>query len=120
MAESVKNTLLPTEVTAADYKLGDKSVPGLSVSASKAKDSKVHLTLCNLNATAAAEVSCEIRGGNAKNVSGRILTDSDIKAHNTFAKPEAVKPVAFTGAKLSGNELKVSLPPASVVVLALE
>jgi alpha-N-arabinofuranosidase len=53
-------------------------------------------------------------------VSGRVLTSKDINAHNTFDKPQAIKPAVFDGAKLKGDELTVALPAKSVVVLAVE
>jgi alpha-N-arabinofuranosidase len=40
-------------------------------------------------------------------------------AHNTFEQPDAVRPVTFDGAKLSGDKLTVQLPAKSVVVLEL-
>jgi alpha-N-arabinofuranosidase len=42
-----------------------------------------------------------------------------MQAHNTFEQPAAVQPVAFTGARLSGGMLNVTLPSKSVVVLEL-
>jgi alpha-N-arabinofuranosidase len=53
-------------------------------------------------------------------VAGRILTAPAIDAHNTFAAPDAVKPVAFSGATLKGDTLRITLPAKSVVVLTLE
>ena len=41
-------------------------------------------------------------------------------ARNTFDAPDAVHPVAFSGAKLAGNKLSVTLPAKSVVVLEVE
>jgi alpha-N-arabinofuranosidase len=40
--------------------------------------------------------------------------------HNTFENPEKIKPVAFKGAQLKGNNLQVKLPACSVVVLELK
>jgi alpha-N-arabinofuranosidase len=41
-------------------------------------------------------------------------------AHNTFDNPSLIHPVAFDGAKISGNRLSVTLPAKSVVVLTLQ
>jgi alpha-N-arabinofuranosidase len=41
-------------------------------------------------------------------------------AHNTFERPDSVRPVSFNGAELIGNKLSVTLPPKSVVVLYLQ
>ena len=48
-----------------------------------------------------------------KPVTGEILTAPDVHAFNDFGKEPAVKPVAFTGAKVSGGKVKVTLPAAS-------
>jgi alpha-N-arabinofuranosidase len=42
-----------------------------------------------------------------------------VQDYNSFEHPDAVKPVDFKGAMLSGDTLKVKLPPVSVVVLEL-
>jgi alpha-N-arabinofuranosidase len=55
----------------------------------------------------------------AKSVTGRILTAAEMNAHNTFDAPDAVHPVAFTGATLDGAILMLALPAKSVVVLEL-
>jgi alpha-N-arabinofuranosidase len=52
-------------------------------------------------------------------VKGRVLTAKELNAHNTFEKPDAIKPADFSGSKLSGSTLTVKLPPASVVMLEL-
>ena len=48
------------------------------------------------------------------------MGDCGLSAHNTFDAPDTVKPVAFTGAQVSGGTLSVTLPPKSVVVLELQ
>ena len=41
-------------------------------------------------------------------------------AHNTSASRTRVHPVAFTGARLAGDTLTVTLPAKSLVVLELK
>ena len=53
-------------------------------------------------------------------MSGKILTASAMDARNTFDAPNAVRPVAFTGASLGGGRLSLTLPAKSVVVLTLQ
>ncbi len=113
-------TLLPVELTCADYAFGEDRIPGLNVSASRDKDGRVHLTLCNLNPSAAAPVNCELRGIEPTRVVGRVLTAPEMQAHNTFDQPDRVKPVEFAGASLTPNGLSVRLPAKSIVVLAVD
>jgi alpha-N-arabinofuranosidase len=112
-------TLLPTDINCAPYAHGDESIPALSVSASRDDEGRVHLSLCNLDPRQALSVSCELRGMRPAGVTGRILTAEAINAHNTFDRPESVKPVAFDGATLTGNMLQLGLPAKSVVVLEI-
>jgi alpha-N-arabinofuranosidase len=65
-------------------------------------------------------VTIALDGTNAKSVSGTVLTAPAITSHNTFDDPDAVKPVAFNGARLSGGKLVVTMPAKSIVVLTLK
>jgi alpha-N-arabinofuranosidase len=109
--------LLPTELDSATCRLGADQLPAVNVSASRDAAGRVHLTLCNLDPNAPAEVACELRGAALKPATGRVLTAGTMQAHNTFAQPQAVQPAAFTGFATAGDKLTVTLPPKSVVLL---
>jgi alpha-N-arabinofuranosidase len=113
--------LLPLSLKCADYTLGNDKLPAVSASASRDKAGKIHITLSNIDANKAQEVSISIRGlvQKAQGTTGRILTSEKVQDHNTFDNPNKVKPVDFKGATLNGDMLKVTLPPVSVVVLEL-
>jgi len=113
-------TLLPCSIKCNDYKFAGDKIPALSVSASRDKDGKIHVSLCNLDPRNWEEVICKVRGFKAKSVSGRILTADVMNAHNTFDNPEVVKPVVFDAVSLEGDTLTVTLPAKSVVVLEIE
>jgi alpha-N-arabinofuranosidase len=112
-------TLLPIDVDCAAYEHGDESIPTLSASASRDDESKVHLSLCNLDPGHAASVSCELRGMAPTGASGCVLTAEVINAHNTFDQPEVVKPATFEGAILTDNTLLLDIPAKSIVVLEI-
>jgi alpha-N-arabinofuranosidase len=114
------STLLPSQLDCAKYRFGKDSIPAISASASRDKEGKIHLSLCNLDPDRAQEVRCELRGFAARAVSGRILTSGDMTAHNTFDSPERVKPAEFNDAKIESKGLAILLPPKSVVVLEIE
>ncbi|MBL7816571.1 MAG: alpha-N-arabinofuranosidase [Saprospiraceae bacterium] len=113
-------TNLPLSIQTENYKVGKDSLPAVSVSASRDKEGVVHISLVNINPNKAQDVSVSLRGMLAKAVSGRILTSDKVQDHNTFESPDKVSPKEFKGASLKGEELKVSLPPVSVVVLTLK
>ena len=52
-------------------------------------------------------------------MTGRMVTGPAMDSHNSFDQPDAVRPVAFTGAQANGSTLTATLPPMSVVVLDL-
>jgi alpha-N-arabinofuranosidase len=114
-------TLLPTDAAPADYEAeAGKKIPSVSVSASKASDGKIHISLVNARPDRPAKVTAKLPGVAGKSVTGRIVTAEKLDAHNTFDDPETVKPAAFDGAKLADGQLTLTLPPKSVVVLEVQ
>jgi alpha-N-arabinofuranosidase len=133
--------MLPVELQTADYEgqgetiagtspgpktrgvrlqLGPAAIPGLSVSASRDKAGTIHVSICNLNPNAPAELTCQLLGAKPSAISGRVLTAPTITAHNTFDSPQAIAPDEFTGAKLIDGGFTATLPAKSVVVLELK
>jgi alpha-N-arabinofuranosidase len=112
--------LLPLSVRSAMYTLGEKSLPAVSVSASRDRSGTTHISLVNIDAGHAQDVVLESHGGAFSSVSGRVLSSGKVQDHNTFDDPARVKPVEFGGARIDGKTLHVQLPPCSVVVLALK
>jgi alpha-N-arabinofuranosidase len=112
--------LLPTEVRSADYQLGPGRIPTLNVSASRDKAGKIHVTLCNLNPHAPAEVDCELDGARPQRLLGRLLTAPELTAHNTFEQPDHVAIVSFDAGQITARGFVTTLPAKSVVALELE
>jgi len=113
-------TLLPSELQGADYNFNNRKIPAVSVSASRDQTGKIHVTLCNLNPDQPAEVSCDLRGAKARTISGRILTAPEMNAHNTFDRPDSVKPAEFDAFRVTDNGFLTTLPSKSVVVLEVD
>ncbi len=113
-------TDLPVDLKTPSYTYGKTTVPEVSVSAGRLANGDIDVALVNLNPDHAAQVSVAIAGAKAQSVSGTILTAPTMDAHNTFDDPNAVHPVAFTGAKIVGGHLTVTLPSKSVVVLSVQ
>ena len=111
---------LPLTVRSEAYALNGQTLPAVSASASRDKGGAVHISLVNIDAHKPQAVSLDLGSLPAGSVSGRILQAESLQAHNTFAQPQKIKPVAFNGARLEGNTLTVTLPPFSVVVLQLK
>ncbi|MES2373757.1 MAG: alpha-L-arabinofuranosidase C-terminal domain-containing protein [Bacteroidota bacterium] len=113
-------TLLPITLKSNEYKMGKESLKAVSASASKDKNGLTHISLVNIDANKAQEVTINVTGANYTGVTGKILTSDKLQNYNSFENPDKVKPAAFSGATLSGSSLKVKLPPFSVVVLELK
>jgi alpha-N-arabinofuranosidase len=113
-------TLIPTDLTAPEYKMGDSSVPSLSVSASRDQNKKLHLSIVNLDPNRPAEVSTQVIGSSVRTITGEVLTAPVMNAMNTFDNPNAIKPAPFSGFRLQGSQVMLSMPPKSVVVLELQ
>ena len=94
-------------------------MPAISASASVGADGRLHLTLSNANPHDDLPVSLRVRGMAGSAVSGRVLQGDAMDAHNTFDRPNAVRPSEFTGATLNADGLEVQLPKMSVVALEI-
>jgi alpha-L-arabinofuranosidase len=112
-------TMIPVELTAPEYKFGQASTPSLHASASRDANGKLHLSIVNLDANRAVQVSLKLTGATAKNLSGRVLTAPAINTINTFDKPNTIQPAAFTDFKIAGEQITLNLPSKSVVVLEM-
>ena len=112
--------LLPLTLNNVDYEWGGKKLPAISASASKDSDDNVHISLVNIDAKNTRTISLTVRGTEKNSVSGTILQAANLSDHNTFDNPAKVAPKTFRGFQKSGNELTVTLPPFSVVVLAIK
>jgi alpha-N-arabinofuranosidase len=112
--------LLPVEVKSGDYAVGGDKLPAVSASASRDAAGLTHVSLVNIDAKNAQEVSVDLPGSKLKTVTGRVLTSQKLQDYNSFEKPDVIKPAAFKGATLRGDKLTVKLPPFSVVVLELK
>ncbi|HEU4391449.1 MAG TPA: alpha-L-arabinofuranosidase C-terminal domain-containing protein, partial [Blastocatellia bacterium] len=113
-------TLIPVDLSAPEFKSGQAGVTALHASASRDTAGRIHLSIANLDANRAAQVSARIAGGSGKSITGRVLTAPALNSINTFDKPETVKPVVFNGAQIQGDQISLRLPSKSVVVLEVQ
>jgi alpha-N-arabinofuranosidase len=112
--------LLPVEVKTKDYVVGNEKLPAVSASASRDQNGMLHVSLVNIDAKNAHSMTVALPASTLKTVSGRVLTAAKLQDHNTFEKPDQIKPAVFNGARLQGEKLTLQLPPFSVVVLELK
>jgi alpha-N-arabinofuranosidase len=111
---------LPVQINSPGYTMDGQKIPALSVSASRDSTGEVHISLVNLDAGKSINIRAVLNGISWKSVTGQIITSSKFTDINTFEKPDVIKPASFMGAKKEGNELVVTIPKLSVVVLGLK
>lgn len=93
--------------------------PYISASASKMSDGSIVVNLANADLAQSNKLTIDL-GTKGKVAEATILTSKDMKDHNTFENPDKVKPAAFKGAKIKGNQLIVDMPKMSIVVLKIK
>ncbi|MFC4386341.1 alpha-N-arabinofuranosidase [Gracilibacillus marinus] len=111
---------LDLNIESSTIKIGEKEIAAISGSASKAKDGSILITLCNLDKGEASDLMLDLRGQDLSNVTARIITADELDAHNTFDKPDNVKPEEYNQFQISGSELTLQLPAKSVVSISVK
>lgn len=113
-------TFLPFDLICDREKVRDeREVPMVSATASRDAAGNIHISLSNVDLRQKQTVTIDLQNIPVKNVKGTILTSSAIQDHNTFEKPDKVKPAEFKEAKVEKGVLKVTLPAMSVVTLSV-
>ena len=79
----------------------------------------MHVTLVNPSPDQAQELDILTQGLSPRHVVGRMLTGS-VDDHNTFDQPDAVEDQPFVSFTVKADGLTVSLPPCSIVHLAIK
>ncbi|MBX3010376.1 MAG: alpha-N-arabinofuranosidase [Caldilineaceae bacterium] len=115
-------TLLATTIgNGVDYVWGEERLPQLSVSASRNDAGVVHVSLCNLDSRSTADVALELVGATPiSQATGRIVTHTDMRAHNTFDQPDVVTVRPLQGISYAGSRVSLQLPPMAVITLAIQ
>lgn len=112
-------TALPLTISGdKGYSLGEEKIPTVSASAARDKNGKLWLALANTHPSATTEVTIKT-DSKIKHAKGSLLTAKAMDAHNTFSKPNKVKPEAYKR-KAKNGQLVISLPAKSVMVVALD
>ncbi len=103
------------QVSGPAYSASGKSLPMVDVSAARDKNGKLVLAIVNTNPDHAVQVVTNLTG----NAHGRILSAFAMDAHNTFAQPNLVHPVAFNSST-EGGKMSFDMPAKSVAVVTVD
>jgi alpha-N-arabinofuranosidase len=98
---------------------GSARLPGLSGSAS-IRDKSLTVTLTNPSLQESVVARIRLLGGSRPSeVRARVLTHADMRATNTFEKPNEVG-IGALAAQVSGETATLTIPKQSVVALSLQ
>ena len=109
--------LVPISFETPFYEYNGKSLPALSVSASKDNMGLLHVSMVNVDAHKTQEVKVDCSNLNIKNITGSIITSKNIQDHNSFENPTKIEIQDFKDFKLKNGTLLVKIPPFSVITL---
>lgn len=114
-------TFVPSTISSEEYKLGRKSFPAITATASINGQGMVHLSLSNLHPHKALQIDVDLTEGNlSKVVAATLLSAPAYNSYNSFTSPHIVVPANFSHYSLSKGSLRVSLPAHSVVTIQLQ
>lgn len=114
-------TLLPFSLTTKKYQQNEKEVNALQASCSKSADGTINISLVNIHAQEDMDVDFEIRGvSGMSSYEARLLTAPALNTHNDFENPEQVKITGFDKVKLKKNQVSLTIPAKSVLVVQLK
>jgi alpha-N-arabinofuranosidase len=110
---------LSIELSTPEYRLGDVGLPMIHASASLDDDGKRHLSVVNLAPDRAVELAVTGVPPEVREVTARVMTAETMTAHNTFESPGAVSPSSYDGFRRDREQLSITVPAKSVLVVAL-
>lgn len=105
----------PASVASPEYIHGELHMPMVDATAARGKDGKLYLAMVNVDPNRAVRVST-LMGSRA---SGKLLTGPAMDTHNSFAAPDTIRPMPFSGVVKDGR-LTFDLPAKSIAVVAVE
>ncbi len=109
--------LLPLTFESPMYNYNGKTLPAISVSASKDVNELVHVSLVNIDANKENIIEIDLKELGVKNVSASIITSKKLQDYNSFDNPKNIQPTNYKKFKIKNGKLNVTVPPFSVIVL---
>lgn len=110
--------LISTELTTENYSYKNENIPALTASASE-KNGVTNITVTNANPNKAITLTYDLnkkyKSATAKIVNGKKITD-----YNDFNTTEKVSVTDFKIGKIKNEQLQISIPAHSVVLVQLQ
>lgn len=111
---------LPVRFVSPEYTLEDKKLPAVHLSASKDSSGIVHISLVNIDPVKSQDLQIALAEIGWNSVSGTVISSEKYSDYNDFEHKNKISIKPFTGARKTGSNLVINLPPKSVVTLELK
>ena len=112
--------MLPVNLKCADYIFQNDKLPAINASASVDRQGQVHLFIVNLDPTINQQVVCTVHGKAVGKVTDQVITADKMNDFNDFGQAEKVSLRKFADFKVQKNEITVTMPSKSIVMLEIE
>lgn len=109
--------LIPVSFDAPKYRYQEESLPAISVAASKDSLGVMHISLVNIDSKRENAITMDLSEFGIKKVTATILSSDNLKDHNTFENPKKIERKSYKEFSVKKGNLKITLPPFSVVVI---
>lgn len=114
-------TFIPTTCSATSRQVTPtRAVPEVSVTASRDKEGKLHLSIVNPELEKEPTILISFDALQPKTVSASMLRSDSIDAYNDFGNTNRVGVKPFKGAKIVKAGIELKLPSASILTLEIE
>lgn len=113
------STALAADIETPEYRRGEWAMPAVDISAARDAQGRIQIAAVNVDPRRSATATVKITGIKAKAVNGRVLTAAAMDARNRFDRAPDVQPAPFSG-KAEGETVTLTLPPKSLVVVAVD
>jgi alpha-N-arabinofuranosidase len=110
---------VPLRITSQDYAFGGEKLTAINASASRDKAGNINISIVNIDPNVAVDIQLDIPGLSARSIAASVITSAQFTDHNTFEKPETIKPEKFNGARKTRDTLSVKMPAKSIVLVTL-
>lgn len=112
--------LLSHFLTSEKVEFGKQNMEALQVSTSKSEDGTINISIANVHPDKKMEIDIDLIGMNSSKAEGAMVTAPKIDSYNTFEKKDVVKKEVFKDFNLNKNNLKVTAPANSVIMLRVK
>jgi alpha-N-arabinofuranosidase len=83
---------VPLRITSQDYAFGGEKLTAINASASRDKAGNINISIVNIDPNVAVDIQLDIPGLSARCIAASVITSAQFTDHNTFEKPETIKP----------------------------